>query len=80
MDGDRDLEHSNVYVQSVASLDEIIGIDVLTVVITGLTEEKKPIVLWKKPLIEIIDDMIFIDDILVWRNGEFMRRKDDESN
>lgn len=34
------------------------------------------IVLWKRPLIEIIDNKIYIDDILVWKNGEFVHRDD----
>ena len=31
----------------------------------------KPVVLWKVPLVEIINDCIYIDDLLVWRNGVF---------
>ena len=37
---------------------------------------KKPTVLWTKPLIEIIDNCIYIDDELVWRDGELVHRKD----
>jgi len=43
-----------------------------------LTDKKKPIVLWTKPLIEIIDNCIFIDDMLVWRDGILVKRDDDE--
>lgn len=42
-----------------------------------MNEHKKPIVLWTKPLIEIIDDCIYIDDQLVYRNGEFVKRFSD---
>lgn len=39
-------------------------------------ENKKPTVLWTKPLIEIIDNCIYIDDVLVWRDGELVYRKE----
>ena len=42
-----------------------------------MSEKKKPIVLWTKPLIEIIDNCIYIDDMLVWRDGEFVNRRED---
>lgn len=41
-----------------------------------IKETEKIIVLWQKPLIEIIDEMIFIDDVLVWRKGIFVGRND----
>jgi len=40
--------------------------------------KEKLIVLWKKPLIEIIENCIYIDDTLVWRDGEFVNRREDE--
>ncbi len=39
--------------------------------------ERKPIVLWQEPLIEIIGDEVWIDDLLVWRDGEFTGVKRD---
>jgi len=41
-----------------------------------ILSKKEPIVLWTKPLIEIIDNCVFIDDVMVWRNGEFINRND----
>ncbi len=40
------------------------------------TDEPAIIVLWKTPLIEIIDNKIFINDVLVWKNGELVHRDD----
>lgn len=31
------------------------------------------IVLWKKPLVEIVNDCIFIEDQLVWKDGQFFQ-------
>jgi len=35
-------------------------------------EKKKPIVLWQSPLIEIIEDEIYIDDWLIWKDGKLV--------
>ena len=40
------------------------------------TGQPETVVLWKHPLIEIIDNKIFIDDVLVWKNGELVHRDD----
>ncbi len=45
-------------------------LDVQDVGVYVVEDKIKPIVLWQKPLIELIGDCIFIDDVLVWRNGE----------
>ncbi len=32
---------------------------------------RTPIVLWQDPLIEIINDEVWIDDLMVWKKGEY---------
>ncbi len=36
-----------------------------------MSNKRDIIVLWKSPLIEIVDDAIFIEDQLVWKNEKF---------
>lgn len=43
---------------------------------TDITGKPKIIVLWTRPLIEIIDTQIYIDDVLVWSNGKLVHRDD----
>lgn len=41
-----------------------------------MNEKPRIIVLWKQPLIEIINDRIYIDDVMVWNNGKLVNRDD----